>query len=361
MRKLRNYPLKWRILAVLALLLLTVFIVVHTYLAGWLLGYVNNVLGSLNGYQGSAESISIDLYRGAYRINNLAINKKEGAIPTPFVAIKTLDFSVQWSALLHGRIVTSMTLIHPVINFAVNKSATQDGMGVDWTKPIKDLMPIDINHVHFKDGSITYQDFSSTPQVNIYLHHMEGDVQNLRNVEDAHDPLPSPLDIQGSTIGNGDIKIHGRMNILKKVPDMNLLLAMDKVDLPALNNYSEAYAAFDFKSGSFSLYSQVIVKNGQVGGYVKPIATHLSVDVLKTANPVQIAWDTAVAAILKVFTNISKDQFATRVDLEGNVDNIGTNIWSALGGIIRNAFISAMSKGFDETGEKELLKPSENH
>jgi hypothetical protein len=351
--------IKTRVLLSILAVLVVAIVVVRVYLSSWLLDYVNNVLSHINGYQGSVESINIDLYRGAYRINKLVLNKKDGSIPTPFISIETTDLSLQWSALLHGRVVSSAVLIKPVINFAVSKSSSQSGTEADWTKPIKDLMPIDINSVKFKDGSITYQDFSSTPKVDVYLHKMNGEIQNLRNVVSNSKALPSVVDVAGNTIGGGTLKLHGRMNILKQIPDMDLLMAMENVDLPALNNFSDAYAAFDFKGGTFSLYSQLGVNNGAVTGYVKPILTHLSVEILKKANPVQIAWDATVATVLKIFTNPTKDQFATRVDLEGNLGNINTNVWSTLGGILRNAFVSAMTKGFDETGNQDATKPAE--
>lgn len=357
MKEKKPHSLGWRILAACAALLLVVLVVLRLYLSTWLLDYVNQVLANIPGYRGSVESINIDLYRSAYRLNKLVINKVEGKIPTPFVAIDETDFSLQWAALLHGRIVAKAILTHPVVNFAIKESAAQTGQNVDWTKPIKDLTPIDIDYVRIKDGSVTYQDFSSTPKVNLYVHHMNGEVRNLRNVTDAEHPLPSSIEINGSSIGNGNLKITGRMNILKRIPDMNLLLAIEKVDLPALNSYTDAYAAFDFKSGNFNLYSQLIVKDGHIGGYVKPLVTHLSVNVLNKENPVEVAWSLAVAAVLKIFTNQSRDQFATKVDLEGNVDNVNASVWSALAGVFSNAFIQAIARGFDQTGQSELAQP----
>lgn len=357
MKSQRKYSLTKRILLGMATVLIVTVVVLRLYLSVWLLDYVNNVLAHIDGYQGSVESINIDLYRGAYRINKLVLNKLNGHIPTPFVAIDVTDFSLQWMPLLHGRIVSSLKLVHPVINFAVNKSASQTGENVDWTKPIKDLMPIDINRVYLDNGAITYQDFSSTPNVDIFIHHMQGEVQNLRNVEDPANPLPSTLEIRGSSIGSGNLGITGRMNILTKMPNMNLLISLKDVNLPALNDYTNAYAAFDFKSGNFTVFSQLVTKDGEVSGYVKPLVTNLSVDILKSGNPLQIAWSSVVAVVLKVFTNISKDQFATRVDLQGKAGNIGTSIWPAIGGIFYNAFIEAMSKGFDQTENKNLTQP----
>jgi hypothetical protein len=353
---MNKFSLKKRILIGFVSLLLIIVVVLRLYLSAWVLDYVNGVLAGIPGYKGSVESINIDLYRGAYRINNLKLDKDTGKIPTPFLDIHVIDLSLQWSSLLHGRIVSSITLMHPVINFAVSKDDKQTGENVDWTKPIKDLAPIDINFVRFQDGSVTYQDFSSTPQVNIYIHQMDGRIDNLRNVEKGGDALPSTVAVRGNSIGSGSLKINGHMNILKQVPDMDLLLALENVNLPALNSYTEAYAAFDFKQGTFNLYSHMVTKNGQVGGYIKPVVTNLSVNVLKKANPVEVVWSSVVAGVLGIFTNISKDQFATRINLEGSVDKIDTNVWSALVGIFENAFINAMSKGFDQTGEQEIIE-----
>jgi hypothetical protein len=350
----------WRALGAFAILLIIAIIVVHTYLAAWLLDYVNNTLANIPGYTGKGESLNIDLYRGAYRINNLVINKKEGTIPTPFVAIDHADLSLQWSALFDGRIVSNIELEHPVINFAVNKGATQAGTEADWTKPIKDLMPIDINRVAFENGKITYQDFSSNPKVDIFIDHMSGEISNLRNVEDKDHPLPSKIDVAGDSIGKGTLKIHGTLNILKPVPDMNILMSLENVDLPALNTYSEAYASFAFKSGKFNLYSHLVAKESQIDGFVKPMLQNLSVDVLKHENPAQVVWDTIVAGVMKLFTNPSKDQFATEIPLTGNLKNPSTNIWVTLTGIFSNAFVQAMQQGFSATGEKGVLPPPES-
>jgi hypothetical protein len=316
----------------------------------WLLRYVNQSLNNIEGYKGSVECIGIDLYRGAYRINNLKITKKNGNIPVPFIDIDQADLSIQWAALIHGRIVSNADLYKPIINFAVGKSgtATQMGTAVDWTKPIKDLMPIDVNYVTFKEGTLTYRDYSTKPKVNIFIHNMSGEIKNLRNVVDASEPLPSHFTLQGNSIGGGGMKIEGKMNILKTVPDVDLNTKLENVNLHALSDFSNAYAAVDIKAGNLSVYSRLIIKDDQVSGYIKPIATHLSlIDLHKDANPIKLAWQSVVAVVVQVFTNLPKDQFATKIELKGNLDNINTDTWSAVGGIIRNAFISSLKKGLD--------------
>jgi hypothetical protein len=331
-------------------LVIALLIAGRLYLNVWLLNYVNDALNKIDGYEGTVESIDVALYRGAYRIHKLQLFKQTGKIPTPFIDIDTTDLSIQWGALLHGRIVSNADLTAPVINFAVNQSGTaeQTGAGVDWTKPIKDLMPIDINLVTFKDGKLTYQDFSTTPKVNVYIHHMSGEARNLRNVVDASQPLPSTIVVKGDSIGGGNLEIKGKMNILKEIPDMDLETKLEHVHLPALSDYSNAYAGIDIKDGNLNVYSEFIVKDSQVSGYVKPIATHVSlIDLRKPTNPIKLAWETVVATVVEIFTNHAKDQFATKIPLEGNLKNVDTDTWSAISGIIRNAFVHAFRNGLD--------------
>ncbi|MBN8531284.1 MAG: DUF748 domain-containing protein [Alphaproteobacteria bacterium] len=320
------------------------------YLNVWALDYVNRVLNRIEGYRGSVEALDIDLYRGAYRMHNLRLVKEHGNIPVPFIAIDMVDFSIQWGALLHGRIVSEAALAGPRVNFAVNRSGTseQTGLGVDWTRPIQDLMPIDINVVTFTGGTLTYQDFSTEPRVNIYMHRMSGEIRNLRNVVDGAQPLPSQLVARGDSIGGGAMEIKGSMNILRPIPDMDLEARLEHVSLPELSNYTEAYAAIDIERGRLDVYSEIVVKNGQVSGYVKPLAREIAILGTKhETNPLKLAWEAVVATLVEIFSNQPRDQFATRIPLRGDLNNIETSTWPALGGIIRNAFFEAFRHGID--------------
>jgi hypothetical protein len=348
-----TYLRRHYILSTLLLFFIAVAVVLRLYFGQWMLNYVNDSLDHIGVYHGSVADINIDLYRGAYRIHDLKIVKKNAnSIPTPFVSIEDLDLSIQWRSLIHGKVVSDIELYKPVINFAVSKSNVQNGVDTDWTQPIKALAPIDINHVIFENGSVTYQDFSSTPKVDIYIHHMDGEIHNLRNVVNTNQPLPSRVELTGDSIGKGKLKITGRMNILKQVPDMDLKTELENVYLPALSDYSNAYAAVDIKDGNLNVYSEFIIKDNQVSGYVKPIASHISlIDLRKDSNPVKLAWESVVSVVLQLFTNLHKDQFATKIQLEGNLDNIQTSTWSAIGGIFHNAFISALKNGMDSNIE----------
>jgi hypothetical protein len=319
----------------------------------WTKNYVNKVISNLNGYTGAVEQVEIHLWRGAYSLHNLKINKKEGDIPIPFLDIPVMDLAVEWRALLNGRVVAVIKFQHPVINFAIspNGKNSQTGKEANWADSLDKLVPIDINLLTAQNGTVTYKDFSSNPKVDIAIKNMALEARNLRNVEDKKTPLPSPFKLTGRSIGNGDLNVEGNINILKNPTDFSLDGKLEKVNLPAFNDYTRAYAAVDFKAGTLNIYTELAVKNGKVSGYVKPLATDISfIDLSKNdKGPLNLMWQSIVATFATIFKNHPKDQLATTVPLEGDISNPQIAVWPTLAGIFKNAFIKALSNKIDNT------------
>lgn len=334
----------WRKLGLGFLVLLAALLIGgRVYLPIWVTDYVNRTLENIPGYTGSISDVDIHLYRGAYTIHDLKLFKKSKGIPVPFLDFKSSDLSIQWGALFKGRLVGDVTLYSPTINFATGSTGnTQTGVETDWTKPIKELMPLDINFVEIRNGKIAYKDFSTKPEVDLSIYDLEAHVTNLRNVDDAKAALPSTLTASGTSIGKGRLNINGKMNILRRIPDFVMKGKLESVNLPALNSYARAFAGIDFTKGNLNIYSDLTVKDGRVSGFVKPLATDIGL-IDNTDDAISVIWESIVSVVLEIFTNQSKDQFATQVQLEGNLDNPETNFWTTLGGIVRNAFVKAYS------------------
>lgn len=330
------------------LVLLIVLIAARLYLPVWLKDHVNKTLDNIPGYQGSIAGIDVHLYRGAYQIQGLTLKKVNGGIPVPFLDIDTTDFSLQWGALFDGRIVSDVHLYRPRINFAKGRGgAEQTGEGTDWTQPIRELMPIDINLVEINNGRISYRDFSSSPEVNIFVENLNGTVNELRNTEDKNVALPSTINLTGTSIGGGKMGIKGKLNALSEWIDMDVDGHLENADLTAFNKFVDAYAAFQFDSGNIDIYTEMAIKDGAIDGYIKPIVRNLSVKPAENPNPLEVAWAGIAAFFLELFQNQPRDQFATKVPLTGHLTKVGTETWPTIVGVFRNAFVEAFERGTD--------------
>ncbi|MEI9806977.1 MAG: hypothetical protein WDO16_03330 [Bacteroidota bacterium] len=94
-----------RIILIIAGSLLVILIAFRIALPYILLKYVNTQLAAIGGYKGHVEDIDVSLYRGAYTIKKIRLDKITGNIPVPFFQANTIDLSVEWRALFHGSVV----------------------------------------------------------------------------------------------------------------------------------------------------------------------------------------------------------------------------------------------------------------
>lgn len=311
--------------------------------------YVNKVLSNLEGYRGSIYSVDIHLYRGAYSIDSIKIFKIDGNKEVPFVDIPLTDLSVEWSALLDGAIVGEVSFEKPGLNFIADD---QSGEGTDWIKPIKDLMPLEINRLEIQDGTINFHNFTTEPKVSISLNDLDALATNLNNAEDQSERLPSTISASATSIGGGKLMLNANMNVLKKIPDLDLDMKFEKVNMAALNDFFMAYAKVDIEKGSFNLYSELTIDSGVVAGYVKPIAVGVKVaDWQKDKEkPLNLLWQSFVGLVTEVFENQKEDQFATKVPLEGNLNNnMETGVWPSVWNIFSNAFVKAFERNTDNS------------
>jgi hypothetical protein len=321
--------------------------------------YVNKVLADIEGYDGSIQDVDISLIRGAYTIHGLKIFKVNGHEKVPFIDIPTTDLSVEWPALFKGSIVGEIIFERPKLNFIGGDgdetkqpgNDTQTGEDVDWTEPIKKLMPLQINRLEINDGSVFFYDFTTKPKVDIHLDSLNVIATNLNNAEKQKDRLPSTVTATATSIGGGKLTVNMDINVLKEIPDLDLNLKFEGINMPALNDFFIAYSKTDIEKGQFNLYAELAVNNANITGYVKPIAQNIKVvdwDKDKK-NPFNLIWQSIVGVVAEFFENQKEDQFATKVPIQGNLKDIKSGVWPTIWNVFRNAFVQAFERNTDNT------------
>jgi hypothetical protein len=339
---------RWIILIVVIVVLLAF----RLYLPYLVKDVVNDKLSDLEEYEASITDVDISLIRGVYSIDSLSVLLKGDSVLVPFVFVNKINMAVEWSALFKGKIVGRILLDQPEVNFAkVDEEVIQDGKGVSWVQEVKDLMPIRINSFEIKNGYMAYKDFTTDPNIDVWIDEFNLLVTNLTNIENSQDSLPSYVKGSAVTFGDGSLNIEAKMNALKEVPDVDLNFEIEDVNIVEFNNFLRTYAGIDAEKGSFNLYTEVIVNDGAITGYVKPIMEDLEILEWEEEEGgfISKVWESIVGGVTEVFENQPKDQFATRAELQGNVNDVETEPWPAVWNVFKNAFIDAFSKGIENT------------
>lgn len=79
--------------------------------------HVERAFDKQEEYEARVADVDLALWRGAYRIEGLEVTRETGQVPVPFLRVDAVDLSVEWKALLHGRVVGEIELVRPQLNF----------------------------------------------------------------------------------------------------------------------------------------------------------------------------------------------------------------------------------------------------
>jgi hypothetical protein len=335
-------------------ILVTIIVIVaaiRVVLPFWVLHFVNHRLANLNGYYGQVENIDISLYRGAYIVKHIYINKLDTATQkqTPLFSCPNVDISIEWKSLFKGKIVTEMEFAGPDLRFTEDKAEPEqmENDTNDFRRILKTFTPTKVNRFEVFDGKISYLDNTVKPTVDVHLDNAHILARNLSNVEDTA-LLPAKVDATANVYG-GRMDFNMRVNALADDPTYDMNAEIKGANLARLNDFFKAYADFDVNKGTFGLYMEIAAKDRKYIGYVKPLIQNL--DVVgpedRKDNILQKIWESLVGIAGDLLENNKTKAIATKIPIAGGYDQRAVGIWYAVLAALRNGFIQAIYPALD--------------
>jgi hypothetical protein len=210
---------------------------------------------------------------------------------------------------------------------------------------VEDLFPFTINRFEIREGDIHYRDFHSNPKIDIHLDHLNATATGLTNAQEKTSRLPASFHAKGRAMGHAPLRLDMNIAPLASSPTFDLNAELLDLNLRELNDFFRAYAHVDVEKGSISLFTEMAAADGRFKGYIKPLAKNLEVLDLEEddKNPLQLAWESMVAGVGKIFENRPEEQVATQIPFSGRFSDPEPEIWSTVGYLLRNAFIRALN------------------
>jgi hypothetical protein len=345
-------PVLFGVLAtVVVLVLLRIF---ATYALQW---YVNKKLDESPMYAGHVGDIDIQVLKGAYEIENVEITKTDGEVPVPLFAAQEVEFSLLWSALLNGAIVGEAEMYEPQINIvdSNDESRKQTGAGGQWLQMFEDLFPFKIDKFEIHNGQVHFRNFDSEPKIDIFLSELEATAENLSNSQALTDSRFAKVQLAGRAMEASDLTLGAAFDPTTAKPTFDVNVKLLQLPVLELDNFIRSYAPFDIEAGSVDVVSELAARDGMLEGYVKPIIYNLEVfnwqeDIREDMdNPLRALWEGLVDVVAELLENQPRDQIASNIPLEGDISAPGTNVFVAVAGIFKNAFVEAYQANLENT------------
>ena len=338
----------------IVLTLLAVAGVARVLAPGYIHRAINRRLSHIPGYAGHVGDVELQLWRGAYRIDNIKIFKSNGKVREPFFTARTIDFSIAWGEMLKKKFVSSIDVTDGSLILLRGPTDETSQLTADhrWQDVIMDIFPIRITRLKIKGGVIRFVDTTHEPRVDIGIEHIDVVATGLRNRPSRRaEVFPATIDISGRSIGNGELRLNAKLEPLADQPHFKLALELRRVSLPALNELLRAYVGIDVSQGQFDVFGQMAMQNGHYEGYLKPFLNQ--VDFRNDGDAgrklgARIRKDVLVS-VIKLFRNRDTKQLATRIPFSGDAQNMDVGTLRTIVNGLHHGFIAALPQGFEGT------------
>jgi len=172
----------------------------------------------MKGY--TAHIGKLDFHPFGFSIDFYDVVFQQDAHPDPAVMkFNRLKASVQWAALLRGRVVADFFVDQPVmyVDRTHLVKEMEDPTPVKehgWQDAIEAMYPLKINLFRIRNGSITYVDAGQARPLTLRAINVA--VRNIRNVKSENNEYPSPVTLDAIVFDDGRLAVDGHCDFLRE-------------------------------------------------------------------------------------------------------------------------------------------------
>lgn len=204
-----------------------------------------------------------------------------------------------------------------------------------------------LDRLQVVDGELGFVDRRREPGYRIFLAGLDGHLTDLA----SRSSEPSEVRLEGRFMGSGETVAYGVFRTDRDAADFDVGVAIRGTELERMNDLLRTYAKLDVRDGTFSLYSELEVVDGEIDGYIKPLFE--DVDAYDSAqdrhdNLFQRIWERIVEGLSELLANRPRDELATIATFEGSVEDPDASTLQIVARLIRNAFFDAILPGFEQ-------------
>jgi hypothetical protein len=317
-------------------------------------------LAKVQGAHGDFERVHVSVVPPEYFITRLKLTQgPAGARHEPIFYAEEIHVGVDWRRLLHRELGVGVRILRPKITFVAEKKEAPETAhaALDISKQLKDLFPFEIERVEILEGEVLYRDEAAPERGVVWIHRLALAAENLSNRTRPKGARPATVSAKGVV---GDT---GRMDLFVSADPLASPLAFagrfKVVDLEMSELYGliEPQTKLQIPAGTLNVFAEFTAKGGHIKGGIKPVLKNIEVRPGQggTWNAVK-AWAANLGVKLASDRVPDRNAVATTIPITGPMADPDVQLWPAVLGVIRNAFVEGVASGFSN-----LPPPSASH
>ncbi len=339
------------ILLVIVAVIIAIAIVVRLLLDPIATRETRKALNNMQGIHGDFARVHVTVLPPSYQITNLKIFQDDGpgTSTQPLFFVKEARLSVAWRQLLHGRLVAAGALHEPKIVYVQPKKPPQQPPphAPSFAGQLRRAPSLRLDRLEVFSGQVLLFLREGDEQPRLWIHDLAVTAQNLATRHAQAHGRAASVTARGEVGRSGELRL-----FVSADPFASPLAFAGEASLEGLRA-NELYAFISAKSdleadqGTIDLFATFSSKNGMITGGVKPVLKNIH---LQSTD--EGLWAEAKTWLLDKAVSIASDRVpernavATTIPIKGRLVDPDVQLWPAVLGVVRNAFVTGLSSGF---------------
>jgi hypothetical protein len=237
---------------------------------------------------------------------------------------------------------------------AIERAKVAVGKGVRAAKVVIEdpAVRVKIGALKVVNSNLGFVNAGEKPEYRVFLSEA---ALTLKNITNQRNEGIGEVRLSGKFMGSGVTKLLANLRPENKGPDFDVTVSIEDTDMLTMNDIFRAHGGLDVAAGSFSFFSELRVKEGGIGGYVKPLFRYVTVyDKQKDHKKpvIKQLYERLVGVAAQTLQNVPRHEVGAVVELKGRLDDPKVSVWAAIVGLVKNAFVKAVLPGFETEAPK---------
>jgi hypothetical protein len=218
---------------------------------------------------------------------------------------------------------------------------------IDLSQELKKITPLDVDHIDILDGQVAFIDTSRAERPELWLHDLQLSAENLTTRLHLADGLPVLLTASGTLAESGKVSIFITAEPFEKGLTFSGRASVVGLQTSELYRFIEPATKLQAPEGTIDIFVEFDCRNGELNGGIKPVLKNVKIRPSKK-NPFRVieAWAADVA--VKIFSDRvqQRNAVATVIPIKGTLTGADVQLWPAIFGVLRNAFVQGLTSGY---------------
>lgn len=332
--------------------------------------YINQQINQTKGITGQVGDVDLHLYRGAYSVDDIEIYAVDDqSSPKPLLSVTTLDFSLAWSAVLNGNLVTNMVFSQPkIVIYDKDTTTPEQNQQVKdertWIGLANNLVVFSIDTLKIIDGKVSLVNQTKKGEIPTYIANINADIKNITNAQNLMKTLVTSVDVTGDLMGEATLTLVGKLDPFSEQANFDFNMEVQRFSVKQIQTVFNVYTPFDIEAGGIDGAMELAAKSNEVSGYAKAGVYDLSIfswreDVEKDDDGLfTIIFEGGADLLSAILENDESQLVAARIPIEGTLDNTDISTFQAVVSILKNAFFDATKMQVEDIVSYESVETS---